>query len=177
MVLAESFVAIEAGVRPLAESWALDEIARPRGVSSVTPQEVDGRLGPDASWLSSADISFESLLRSPEGRASRELLVMDPSSYLDELVEGRVGGEGGAWPFLANGCVRAGESKIWSYPGDGVSTSWKMAELRCNDLPRGRLYRGCVLGLPNLLSSSARNASLCMLTGVWAVSSASTKDG
>lgn len=72
---------------------------RPLGTSSDNLLPVDGRLGSGDGCPSFADISFESLLRSIEGRAKNESLF-GPSWYFEEELEGRVGGEGGAWPPL-----------------------------------------------------------------------------
>ena len=57
---------------------------------------VDGRLGSGEGCLSLADISLESLLRSMDGRVRRESDVLVPSWNLDDELEGREGGEGGA---------------------------------------------------------------------------------
>ena len=98
MVLAESLVTVDMAVLRRDGSCSGEVSGLPRCISSEErPPSVDGRLGLGDSSDVAFKISVLSLLRSSDGRgmgSSRNLLL--------EL-EGRVGGEGGAWP--PNGIV------------------------------------------------------------------------
>lgn len=97
MVLAESLVDTDIGVRPRPWSWSGDVRVRPLGASSDgLLVSVEGRLGSGDGCLPSRDISLESLLRSMDGRPRRESAACWPSCVLDEELEGLVGGDGGA---------------------------------------------------------------------------------
>src|SRR3569833_3341309 len=95
MVLAESLVVVDTGVLPLDGPWSGEISGRPRGASSVVwSLSVVGRLGSGDGWAAGAGTSLLSLLR------SRDVLGKLPAE-----LDGRVGGEGGAWPPSGRACT------------------------------------------------------------------------
>lgn len=103
MVLAESLVFTDIGVRPRTWSCSGEVNGRPRGTSSdgLLSPPVDGRLGSGEGSLLT-DIAFESLLRSTDGLANKESAVGGgPSKRREDELVGRDGGEGGAAGLFA----------------------------------------------------------------------------
>lgn len=97
-MLAESLVAVDAGVLPRDASFRGDCMVRPLGASSERRPIVssDGLLGLGdryPAWLSLAT-SRLALGTSVEGRA--KVLAASSDITLAEELEGRVGGDGGA---------------------------------------------------------------------------------
>jgi hypothetical protein len=93
MVLAESLVVVDIGVRPRGESWRGDVKGRPLGASSDDLlASVDGRLGLGDGCGAGPILLMTILPWSRDGR------VRPISSSIDlfEELDGRVGGEGGA---------------------------------------------------------------------------------
>lgn len=96
IVLEESFVETDAGVRPRTGSCDGEVSGRPLGTSSdCLTSAVDGRLGLDEGCSPLIDISFDNLLRSKDGRAKKVSVGVGPSMR-DEELDGLEGGEGGA---------------------------------------------------------------------------------
>ena len=96
MVLFESVVPLvfvvvtDMGVRPRdGGSCVLDTSVRPRVSSKECLPSIEGRLGSGEGWEVGARTSTLSFVRSGDGRANKEAPL--------EL-DGRVGGDGGAWP-------------------------------------------------------------------------------
>lgn len=97
-MLAESLVAVDAGVLPRDASFRSDCMVRPLGASSERRPIVsnDGllRLGDGYPVWLSLEMSRLALGASVEGRAS--VLTASSDITLAEELEGRVGGDGGA---------------------------------------------------------------------------------